>query len=209
MAENQRRQLPTTHLAVKPGYNTNIRLGDALYHVQTEDRGAGHPFIDTIVYVQGRVLHRRSANYEELLGSAEPGETALRERIEQQHRGVIEELRAGTLKLDLAAAPAGIEVRLLNPTSWFASGRATLQIEVRERGTQRPAADVQVEATLEATAGPERFAACTDTEGRAELSFSLPPLGPKAATLVIRAAGPSGEDAIRYQVKPKPRAPAQ
>ncbi len=192
---------------MKPGYNTNIRLGDTLYHVQTEDRGVGHPFIDTIVYVEGCVLHRRSTHYEKLCGSAKPGEAALRERIEQQHRGVIEELRAGTLKLDLAA-PAGIEVRLLNPTSWFAQGRAALQIEVRERGTQRPAADVQVEATLEGAADPGRFAACTDTEGRAELSFSLPPLGPKAATLVIRAAGPSGEDAIRYQVKPKPRAPA-
>ena len=192
---------------MKPGYNTNIRLGDTLYHVQTEDRGVGHPFIDTIVYVEGRVLHRRSTHYEKLFGSAKPGEAALRERIEQQHRGVIEELRAGTLKLDLAA-PAGIEVRLLNPTSCFALGRAALQIEVRERGTQRPAADVQVEATLEGAADPGRFAACTDTEGRAELSFSLPPLGPEAATLVIRAAGPSGEDAIRYRVKPKPRAPA-
>ena len=193
---------------MKLGYNTNIRLGDTLYHVQTEDRGAGHPFIDTIVYAQGRVLHRRSTTYEDLLGSAEPGEAALRERIEQQHRGVIEELRAGTLTLDLAAAPAGIEVRLLNPTSWFASGRATLQIEVCERGTRQPATDVQVEATLEGAADPGRFAARTDAEGRAELSFSLPSLGPEAATLVIRAAGPSGEDEIRYQVKPKPRAPA-
>jgi hypothetical protein len=188
---------------VKPGYNTNIRLGDALYHVQTEDRGAGHPFIDTIVYVEGRVLHRRSTPYGKLCGSAKPGEAVLRERIEQQHRGVVEELRAGTLKLDLAA-PAGIEARLLNPTSSFSLGRAALQIEVRERGTQRPAADVQVEATLEGAADPGRFAACTDTEGRAELSFSLPPLGPKAATLVIRAAGLRArtQSAIRLSQNP-------
>lgn len=191
------------------GFNSDVRLGDTLYHVQTEDRGVAHPFVDTIVYTQGRVVHRRTSSYADLLGPAGPSEAALQQRVEEQHRSVIEELRAGTLKFTAAAAPppaaAGIQVQLLNPASWLASGTATLKIEVRTRGSRLPAADANVEVTLEGRRGPRRFAAPTDPQGRAELSFPLPELGPGGATLVIRAAGPSGKDEIRYQLRPKAR----
>jgi len=194
---------------VSRGFNSNIRLGDTVYHVQTEDRGSGHPFIDTIVYAEGRVLHRRSTSYQGLLGSPGVKQAELLQHVEQQHRDIIEELRLGTLKLDAAAAaPVGIEIRLLNPTSWLASGKVTLQIKVRERRTRQPAANVGVEVKLEGTAGPVRLAASTNAEGYAEFDFPLPQLGPDGAALVIRAAGPSGEDQIRYNVRPKPRAAA-
>ncbi len=194
---------------MKLGYNSNLRLGDIVYHIQTEDHGADHPFIDTIVYAQGRVLHRRSASYQDLFGSPEPGEAALRQRIERQHRGVMEELRAGTLKFDSPAAspPPGMEIRLLNPTAWHDEGRVTLQIEVRERGGHQPAGDVHVEVWFEGAPDQARFTARTNAEGCAELSFPLPQLGPYGATLAIRASGPPGEGEIRYQIKLKPKAP--
>ena len=213
--ERSKNQLPVAHLAVKLGFNSSLRVGDTVYHIQTEDRGADHPFIDTIVYVQGRVLHRRSTGYQDLLGSLEPGEAAFRQRIEQQHRGVIEELRAGTLKFDSPAAgpPPGMEVRLLNPTAWLEGGKVTLQVEVRERGAHQPAGDAHVEVWFEGAPDQARFTARTDAEGCAELSFPLPQLGPYGATLAIRASGPAGEGEIHYQIKQKhrasePRAPA-
>lgn len=193
------------------GFNSDVRVGDTLYHVQTEDRGTAHPFVDTIIYTQGRVVHRRTFSYQDLLGSSELSAAALRQRVEEQHRGVVEELRAGTLKLDLRAAvpaPGGIRVRLLNPASWLAAGMATLQIEVRARPSGQPAPDVNVEVTLEGPRGPARFAARTNPEGCTELSFPVPELGLGGATLVIRAAGASGRDEIRFQLRPKPGAPA-
>jgi len=205
---------------VNLGFNTNVRLGDTLYHVQTEDRGAGHPFIDTTVYAQGRVLHRRTTSYQDLLDLAGANEAALQQRVKQQHRSVIEELRSGALKLDApaakaapaASASAGIQVQLLNPASWLASGTARLQIEVRARGSRQPVAGVDVEVALDGARGPVRSAARTNEQGFAELSFPMPELGPGRTALVIRAAGPSGEDEIRYQLKPKaaaPRTPAK
>ncbi len=35
------------------GFNSNVRVGDVMYHVQTEDRGPSHPFLDTVVYHGG------------------------------------------------------------------------------------------------------------------------------------------------------------
>ncbi len=205
------------------GFNSNVRLGDAFYHVQTEDRGAQHPFIDTTVYSDGRVLHRRTTSYQDLLALGQAGEAALQQRVEQQHREVVEELRAGVLKIALpvpAASPrpdpmspgratkcpgGGVTVQLLNPASWLAAGAVTLQIEVRSRDTHQPEANVNIEVTLEGAQGPARFAAFTNSRGCAELSFPLPRLGPAGVALVIRASGSAGEDEIRYQLRPKAR----
>ena len=84
------------------GFNTDIKVGHTVYHVQTEDRGPGNPVIDTTIYTQGRVLHKRATSYKGFLNSADFSETALRERLEEQHRTIIDELRTG--KLQLAAA---------------------------------------------------------------------------------------------------------
>ena len=68
------------------GFNTDVKVGDHVYHVQTEDRGPTHPMIDTAVYQSGRVLHRRSLDYSHI--SATSGFTAetLAGRVEEQHR---------------------------------------------------------------------------------------------------------------------------
>ncbi|HEX2715747.1 MAG TPA: hypothetical protein VHM88_26490, partial [Candidatus Acidoferrales bacterium] len=130
------------------GFNTDVRLEDTRYHVQTEDRGVAHPFIDTLVYAQGRVVYRRTSSYEDLLDSPGASEAIIERRVEEQHRRVIEELRAGTLPLSGSAAPSaarrGIQVELRNPASWLASGMATLLIEVRDRGTRRPTPDADI-----------------------------------------------------------------
>ena len=81
------------------GFNSNVRAGETLFHVQTEDRGAAHPFLDTVVYQAGRVVYKRSTNYEQFAKGAYPEtlQQKLHERLAQQHREVIAELEAGTL----------------------------------------------------------------------------------------------------------------
>jgi len=86
------------------GHNTNIKLGTVTYHVQTEDRGESHALIDTTVYFRGRVLHRRTNNYYDLLPLNEDTQQALTLRLEEQHRTVLEEMRNGTVQLALPPA---------------------------------------------------------------------------------------------------------
>ena len=89
------------------GHNTNIKLGTVTYHVQTENRGATLALIDTTVYFRGRVLHRRTNNYYDLLPLNDDSEQALKLRLDEQHRTVLEEMRNGTLDLASAAGCAG------------------------------------------------------------------------------------------------------
>src|SRR5580692_3870982 len=81
------------------GHNTNLKLGSNTLHVQTEDRGATLALIDTTVYYQGRVLHRRTNNYHDLLPLDENTQQALKMRVDEQHRTVLEAIRSGELQL--------------------------------------------------------------------------------------------------------------
>lgn len=83
------------------GHNTNIKLANVTYHVQTENRGESLALIDTTVYFRGRVLHRRTNNYYDLVPLNEDNEQALKLRLDEQHRTVLEEMRNGTLELAL------------------------------------------------------------------------------------------------------------
>src|SRR5579863_1757434 len=126
------------------GFNTDVQVGDQVFHVQTEDRGPAKLLIDTAVYQNGRVLHRRSYDYSQHSQSPEFNPEALAERVELQHRTVIEDLRSGILSAEIAAATeqyaraAGIQILLLNPQSWLAGGTVSLEVEVARRSDRRP-----------------------------------------------------------------------
>ena len=85
------------------GHNSNLTIGTITLHVQTEDRGETHALIDTTVYYRGRVLHRRTNNYFDLLPLDDDRRQALKLRLEDQHSTVIEEIRSGQLQLAIPA----------------------------------------------------------------------------------------------------------
>jgi hypothetical protein len=186
------------------GFNTDVRIGEQVFHVQTEDRGPAKPIIDTGVYQNGRVLHRRSSNYEEFAASAGFTPEALRQRVEEQHRSVIEDLRSGGLKsrIDFAGEPAsqsgGIEVQLLNPGSWLTAGTVSLDVEILRRSDKQPETGAQVEAVIEGALRDTPHSATTDCLGRVKIQFPLPQLGKGDLALIIHATTQDGTGEIRF-----------
>jgi hypothetical protein len=200
------------------GFNSNVRVGDALYHVQTEDRGPSHPFLDTVVYLAGRVVHKRSTSYEKFASGTEAGALAqkLHERLAQQHRDVIAELEAGTLAIhgkekapsvaEDADTQGGFDVRLLNPKSWLAAGNVILEIELCEKNSQQRVGGADVEACLEHEKHRIPCAEMrTDTKGCATLTFRMPANVTEGSSLVVRATDGSRFGELRFRLKSKPR----
>jgi hypothetical protein len=197
------------------GFNSNVRIGSALYHVQSEDRGSSHPFLDTVVYMAGLVVHKRSTGYQDLAGGAAEGDSLaqkLHERLAQQHREVIAQLEAGTLHLktvaDVAVPAAAVapyedlDVRLLNPKSWLASSDATLEVELRRKGSAEEIGGADVEAFLESeTARSTPIRASSDVRGRATLKFRLPRAVADGTALVIRATNGDLYGELRFRLK--------
>jgi len=195
------------------GFNTDVRVGDHVFHVQTEDRGPNHPVIDTTVYQNGRVWHRRSSNYQEFKDSAEFSEDLLRHRVEEQHRVVIEDLRGGplaeqiTAALEKNSAGGGIQVQLLNPGSWLTAGNVSLDVEILRRADKQPQAGVQVDAAIEGALRDGHSTGTTDDQGRVRIQFPLPPLGKGDLALVIHARNGAGKDEIRFTMRSRSKTP--
>ncbi|HEX4075099.1 MAG TPA: hypothetical protein VHX49_06850 [Candidatus Acidoferrales bacterium] len=189
------------------GFNTDVRVGDHVFHVQTEDRGPHHPIIDTTVYQNGRVFHRRTSDYQEFKNSAEFSEDLLRHRVEEQHRVVVEDLRGGPLAgqiaaaLEKASAAGGIQVQLLNPGSWLTAGNVSLDVEILRRADRQPQAGVQVDAAIEGALRDGHCTGTTDDQGRVRIQFPLPPLGKGDLALVIHAKAVAGKDEIRFTMR--------
>ena len=192
------------------GFNTDVKVGDTVFHVQTEDRGAGNPVLDTTVYVKGRVLVKRGTSYREFLASPDFSEAQLHAMLEQQHRQIIEEVRTSLLgeiaQLPVKPVVSGISVQWLNPATFLEGTTATLEVVVtkREGATPLPKATVRV-LLHTGTPQPFQFETKADEAGKAKLQFHMPRLGPGGAELVIQAVTPAGEDEIKYTVRPKPK----
>lgn len=203
------------------GHNTNVAVAGITYHVQTEDRGAANAMIDTTVYFQGRVLHRRTNRYQDLLPLDPKREHALKLRVDEQHRAVVEEIRSGALKIAVppdgkapqakttppaAAAPSHLHLELLNAKTWLTGKRAFLQIVVRDQA-QKAIEGAKVTAKIEGGARPAEFSGHTGPSGNAQFEFDMPPLAGGDVALVIDTTKGSARGHLRYHLRARPQVP--
>lgn len=198
------------------GHNSIAVVAGVTYHVQTEAHGAGHPFIDSLIFLKGRVLHRRSASFEELLPLTPEKEPQLQQRVDEMHHRVLEELRAGKMPLDgrpaaqPAAAPRPVEqtaapgewqLDLLNPQGWLVKGHAHIEVRLVEKDSREPVAGAAVQAEIEGAAIPTQASAKTDQDGQAAIDFAMPAPGAGEAALIIRAGQVQRRFALRAKQK--------
>ena len=78
------------------GFNTNVRHGGRLFHVQTEDSGKAYPHVISHVYYGGTILASEKHDYEDLLGTDDVAE-AVRALMEGQHKAMVARLKQGAL----------------------------------------------------------------------------------------------------------------
>ena len=76
------------------GYNTDVRYGEIVLHVQTEDKGKGNPCIESLIYYGGQVVAAKQTDYSDLLDQGETGD-AVTAMMEQQHRAMMKAIQAG------------------------------------------------------------------------------------------------------------------
>jgi hypothetical protein len=207
------------------GHNSNLRLAGIVLHVQTEDRGEAHALLDTTVYYRGRVLHRRTHNYFDLLPLDEDRQQALKLRLEEQHRTVMEEIRSGVLDLPIPpepatepqtapaiskATPAGpppLRLELANAKTWLSGRHANLRIFVQDASGQ-PVGDASVRVEIDGAESGQVFEGRTSSLGHATIEFDLPRINSAEAALVIKAQKQEASGTLRFALRVKPRVPS-
>jgi hypothetical protein len=212
------------------GHNTNITVEGRLVHVQTEDRGLSRALIDTTVHHAGRVLHRRTKSYSDLLPLDAERERMLKSLLDDQHAAVMDELRSGALKLAFPEAPAApamllkppvksnapaatpakaITVELLNPRTWLSGKHASLYLVVRMKEGAAAVHAARVTARVEGAVELTEVSTLTHTDGHAQLQFEMPKLVGDEPALAIEASFGEVHAHTRFQLRAKPKVPAQ
>ncbi|MBP7146932.1 MAG: hypothetical protein KBD01_05260 [Acidobacteria bacterium] len=190
------------------GRNSDVRFEGVTYHVQSEDRGAENPVLETLVYCNGQILHQERSGYADLLREGgSPAEVS--ERLDRQHKDLSRRVRHGEFArrepaageaavgelpdLLQAWATADAEAELLVLEWKPGGGRAFSGCLIVTRAADgAPAAKVRVSARLvgRGLVPAEVLDGETDAAGELAVALALP--RPASAVVFAAERGPGG-----------------
>jgi hypothetical protein len=205
------------------GYNTDVRHGNRVFHVQTEDKGVANPKIETLIYVGGEILDSYRSAYDDLLANPPVGETAIQGRMDEQHRAVIRDIKNGKYDLtppDLLEQQAfndrpldqaileflqqegdvdTLELVLDQPLKPTFGNLFQVQIRARLCQSQSPVAGAEVNVKLVSSLKKATglLSGRTSSEGLFTGEVQLPPSQPGQCAVVISCTSDQGFDEVK------------
>jgi hypothetical protein len=160
------------------GFNTDVKHGDTIYHVQSEARES-EKLLQTQVFVRGRCIGKRAVSYAETANHAGFGDPQKEQQLRDQHRHVLEAIREGKLEsvLDRAetetlATIKQLDLEWVNAESVHANRNLTMQLRVTEDGTAVASARLTFRFARP-DAAPFYTQAVTDAAGNASISVEV------------------------------------
>jgi hypothetical protein len=174
------------------GYNTDVRHGEVVFHVQTEDKGLGNPFIESLVYVGGQVLASKRASYAELIAEGK-NEKEIVALMDHQHRTMIAAIRHGKLDGKLAALSASRQTGQM-PVTARGDGPSTSRMPVLPTPATAPAPPAALDSETVA-----RGAVSSETLARPAAAVALTPNTPMEP-FAVRPARPAAPERTLDQV---------
>ncbi len=78
------------------GFNTDIKSGNTIYHVQSEAR-EHERLLQTQIFVRGHCIGKKATSYADLIEHPEFSEARMHEMLKSQHRETVESLRCGQI----------------------------------------------------------------------------------------------------------------
>src|SRR5947209_4011640 len=159
------------------GFNTDVKHGDTIYHVQSEARES-ELMLQTQVFVRGRCIGKKAASY--AAAASEPGgDTKKEQLLRDQHRQVLEAIREGKLETvldrlepDVLASIKELDIRWMNAESVHADRSLTMQLRVTEGGLAASGARLTFRFARR-HAAPFYTQAATDSGGGAEIKLEV------------------------------------
>ncbi len=182
------------------GFNTDIRQGDTIYHVQSEAREGEH-LLQTQVFVKGRCIGKRAVPYRvgaqgvESHGLGAPSSDQDQEKmLRELHRQVLDAIRDGKLDAILdkrdspeaLAAVKELDLEWVNASSVHSSGALTMRIRVTDGGASVPGARLTLRLARP-NAAPYYAQVLTDARGQAEMSVHIDEKALAESSVIVQA----------------------
>lgn len=178
------------------GFNTDVKAGDTVYHVQSEARTADQ-VLQTQVFVRGRCIGKLATSYAEHAVRPDFSDEHMHEMLKQQHKSVLGSVREGKAEEMFGAAvepaapapaPAGFVLNWDNAHSVYHENNLTLRFSVADDGTGVPGARLIAKFVIENSTEPPIFSqADTDENGTAEMRIFLDEAALAEAHVMVQA----------------------
>ncbi len=176
------------------GFNTDVKHGDTVYHVQSEAR-ENELLLQTQVFVRGRCVGKRATSYADERGTAGFTDQQKEQILRNQHRLVLDSIRDGRLdtaldKRDTAESLAAIkelDVHWLNADSVHAERSLNVRLRVTEGGAGAPGARLTVRFSRH-DAAPFYTQVMTDSSGDAEMKIDMEESSLPDSSLLVQAS---------------------
>jgi hypothetical protein len=129
------------------GFNTDVKHGDTIYHVQSEAR-LGEFLFQTQVFVRGRCIGKRATSYADRADDPFFSDKQKEGFLRDQHRYVLDAIRDGRVDEvfdkreapETLAAVKQLDLLWVNADSVHANGGLVLKLRVTEAGSPASAA---------------------------------------------------------------------
>ena len=190
------------------GFNTDVKQGDTVYHVQSEARKADL-LLQTMVFVQGHCLGKYASSYADQVSNPGFSEEHMHDLLKNQHREVLEAVKAGSIEQFFRdqteirdAEGNSLALTWLNPDEALVQNRFTLRLLVSNAGAAVDGA--LVTSRLQYPAGvPIHSQAASESDGRAELEVDLGKLETPVQDPVVFVRATHGERSVtrKYRLK--------
>jgi hypothetical protein len=182
------------------GFNTDVKVGDTVYHVQSEARKADQ-LLQTQVFVRGRCIGKKATSYAEKVSSPEFNDDRMHEMLKSQHKTILEAVRenraegllekSDSVRIPAAASSSnGGELSLTwdNAHSVYKENNLHLLFTVTESGKPVTGATLISKFLVANSQEPPIFSqAVTDANGSADMKIFLDEAALADAAVLVQA----------------------
>jgi hypothetical protein len=184
------------------GFNTDVKNGDTVYHVQSEAR-ENELLLQTQIFVRGRCIGKRATSYADKVAAGGFPDQQKEQILRDQHRMVLDAIRDGHLddvldKRDSPEALAAIkelDVQWLNSTSAHSDRSLIMHLRVTDGGSAVEGARLTVRFARP-DAAPFYTQVITGPGGDAEMKIDVDESSLPDSSVLVQA-GYSGRTATR------------
>jgi hypothetical protein len=160
------------------GFNTDVKLADVVYHVQSEAR-QNDLLLQTLVFVKGQCVGKQAFSYAHEISHPGFSTEAMHELLKTQHKTVIDAIQQGQMNSVLGS---GADVQDVGGSGlslqWKAQGSAAdtsvfpVNFQVLDSGKPASGAEIVVRGIV-ASDGLELARGVADASGMAALSIAM------------------------------------
>jgi hypothetical protein len=176
------------------GFNTDVKQGDTVYHVQSEAR-ENELILQTQVFVRGRCIGKKATSYAGQIARGDFSDQQKEQILRDQHRQVLDAIREGRVEevfdrkdsLEALAAVKELELQWVNADSVHSDSSLIMNLRVTEGGAAVEGARLTFRFSRP-DAAPFYTQVATNSGGYAEMKVDFEESALPDASVLVQAS---------------------